>query len=164
MTVPAGASGTVSRVTSIGTKTTLTAAFAAEFSSWGGSGNNPSGGLVLRESSTGKQLTLTVGYNNNSTLGWNIWSWTNPTTFGSVLTSTGLTIPYTFPIVFYKVVISGGTIQPYYSYNNGKTWISLGSAITTTSYFTTAPDQWGYTTFSGSSTSASTALLSFVGN
>jgi hypothetical protein len=100
--------------------------------------NNAQGGLVLRESSTGKLLFQAFGINTFP--GWLLNSYANPTTFNAVVRSwpeRGM------QIAWFRFAKNGSVIDSYVS-NDGVAWKLMDSGLALTTPFTTAPDQWGF--------------------
>ena len=99
-------------------------------------------GIVFRESATSKLITLGPGWGAPFSANWNwaITRWTNDTTYSNVAFQP-LAAPEIF--VFYaRLEVSGPNLNFYFSHdgvNYIKTW-----SETLTNFFTTAPDQWGY--------------------
>lgn len=94
------------------------------------------GGLVLRESATGKCETLTFegtsggGFANNK--------FNSATSFAATRFSNA---DHT-PVIYFRAVRAGTALTYYLSYD-GVQYFIFGAATTVTNFFTTAPDQWG---------------------
>lgn len=94
------------------------------------------GGIILRESGTGKLLLQSYGV--STVPGWFTARWNSPTSFGAVVTNRderGL------GVMWQRFVKNGSNIEMYISVD-GVAWKDMGSVAITTP-FTTAPDQWG---------------------
>jgi hypothetical protein len=126
--------------------------------------NYRGGGLVLRESATGKILSFGFIVNTGSfSMGMQIGRYTNSTTFAST--------PYSFAwfnalqVVWFRVSITGGTTLNLFISSDGVNFVKIYSELKTAS-FTTAPDQWGYgidpeLSTAGQSSDLYNTLLSF---
>jgi hypothetical protein len=95
------------------------------------------GGLVLRESGTGKLVILEHGYGNGG-LGIASVSWNSNTSFNTAIFKNDQPAGH----AFFRASRSGSNIQLSMSYD-GATWFNMGPAFALTTYFTAAPDQWG---------------------
>ncbi len=137
------------RKKSIGAGTRLEIAFLPNFL-----GSGTQGGIVLRESGTGKLATIALG----DSLVAAVQHWSSATgTSTNDVASIALSMR---ELVWFAVSISGANLL-YHVSADGQNWIQVGSVAKTTQ-FTTAPDEWGFAINSGQTTfDTALTLVSF---
>jgi hypothetical protein len=145
-----------------GGKTTLIAALLPFLPADGGAAHNPLAGIGLRESATGKLLTISytnlVGALNTPRGEVDVFSWTSATVINA--TRVAWQMPGNPQMVFLKVVYDGTNTICYVS-PDGTNWIQVYTAPKATN-FTTAPDEWFYCISpSGNVAACSATLLSW---
>lgn len=95
------------------------------------------GGLVLRESGTGKLSTFGFGVPNDGQI--QNKKYASPTSFTSVVKTSQET---SCQFMFFRALLNGSNIEYHFS-ADGMCW-ALHHIATLTDAFTTAPNQWGF--------------------
>lgn len=103
--------------------------------------NYHTGGVVLRESGTGKIMIAGLGW--NGALQPRVYAFTNATTYGSFNTPTPASTWFSQGAVHWIRVNRTGSTLTWYWTQDGIHWRTLLSEAMTT-HFTTAPDEVGY--------------------
>lgn len=101
--------------------------------------NAPSAGLIFRESSSGKLVSINVAYSSNPILFTN--KWTNPTTFSATAAQSTMNVLFTGSGGYYLRMVDDGTNRKTYLSVDGINWFLSFSETRTT--FMTA-DQVGF--------------------
>lgn len=156
LTCPAGVSAPIAmRSMSLGAITTIEAAMLGFFGGYGTS-KNPSVGIFLSESSTGKTLWFQFGYRSSSPQV-QIW-FANPANAWNtdVVDLSAALNPDTY--VLLNIAISGGIITFSYSLA-GEDQMTVLRSEAVTAHFTTGPDTCGYLSSNGGATAPTFAAL-----
>lgn len=135
MTAPVSATSNLRmRVQSIGANTSLVACVSLTVEPL----NYRYGGIVFRESATGKVIIIGIIDNNGILL--QVTAYTNPTTFSATrFTYSGCGYPTR---IWFKLTI-GATLLSFFWSLDGINFALIWSELKTT-FFTVTPDEWGY--------------------